>query len=158
LPRLSRAIRQANTTRPVSGIAHIRSYDLRVVALSVAIAVLGAYAGLDLAERVTAARGGARVAWLIGGVTATAIGIWSMHYTSPTRACTPFIGRSPVQYDWRGALLAFFGRAPRCDAGPDGVASGVYCPSLDGRRHLRPALHRHGVDARSRDASLKYHI
>jgi NO-binding membrane sensor protein with MHYT domain len=52
---------------PVSGIAHIRSYDLRVVGLSVAIAVLGAYAGLDLAERVTAARGGARVAWLIGG-------------------------------------------------------------------------------------------
>jgi NO-binding membrane sensor protein with MHYT domain len=55
---------------PVSGIAHIRSYDLRVVALSVAIAALGAYAGLDLAERGTAARGGARVAWLIGGGTA----------------------------------------------------------------------------------------
>ena len=77
---------------PDSDIALIGSYDQRVVALSIVIAVLGAYAGLDLAERVTAARGGARVAWLIGG--ATAIGIWSMHYTSPTRACSPFICRS----------------------------------------------------------------
>jgi hypothetical protein len=39
-----------------------------VVALSFAIAVLGAYAKLNLAEAVTAARG-ARVAWLIGGAT-----------------------------------------------------------------------------------------
>jgi signal transduction histidine kinase len=79
------------------------SYDLRVVALSLAIAVLGAYAGLDLAERVTAARGRARTAWLVGGVTATAIGIWSMHYTAMLAFDLPV----PLRYDWIRALAAF---------------------------------------------------
>jgi signal transduction histidine kinase len=79
------------------------SYDLRLVALSVAIAVLGAYAGLDLAERVTAARGAARILWLMGGVTSTAIGIWSMHYTAMFAFHLPV----PTQYDWPTALVAF---------------------------------------------------
>ena len=79
------------------------SYDLRVVALSIAIAVLGAYAGLDLAERVTAARGRARTLWLVGGVAGTAIGIWSMHYTGMLAFRMPV----PTEYDWPTALLAF---------------------------------------------------
>ena len=74
----------------------VGSYDPLIVALSIAIAVLGAYVGLDLAERVTAARGRARLAWLVGGVIATAIGIWSMHYT----AMMAFYLRVPVQYHW----------------------------------------------------------
>jgi NO-binding membrane sensor protein with MHYT domain len=81
----------------------VGSYDLRVVALSIAIAVLGAYAGLDLAERVSAARGRARIAWLMGGVTGTAIGIWSMHFTGMLAFHLPV----PAQYDWPTALLAF---------------------------------------------------
>ena len=81
----------------------VGSYDLRLVALSIAIAVLGAYAGLDLAERVSAARGRARIAWLMGGVTGTAIGIWSMHFTGILAFHLPV----PAQYDWPTALLAF---------------------------------------------------
>jgi signal transduction histidine kinase len=79
------------------------SFDLRRVALSIAIAVLGAYAGLDLAERVSAARGRARISWLAGGVTGTAIGIWSMHFTGMLAFHLPV----PAQYDWPTALLAF---------------------------------------------------
>jgi len=57
------------------------TYDLRLVILSVVIAIFASYAALDLAGRVTAARNNARLTWLIGGATAMGIGIWSMHYT-----------------------------------------------------------------------------
>ncbi len=57
------------------------TYDIRLVALSVVIAIFASYAALDLAGRVTAARNSARLAWLIGGAIAMGTGIWSMHYT-----------------------------------------------------------------------------
>jgi two-component system sensor histidine kinase/response regulator len=57
------------------------TYDFRLVALSVVIAIFASYAALDLAGRVTAARNNARMAWLIGGAVAMGTGIWSMHYT-----------------------------------------------------------------------------
>jgi diguanylate cyclase (GGDEF)-like protein/PAS domain S-box-containing protein len=57
------------------------TYDYRLVTLSVVIAIFASYAALELAGRVTAARGYARVAWLLGGACAMGAGIWSMHYT-----------------------------------------------------------------------------
>lgn len=57
------------------------TYDYRLVALSVAIAIFASYAALELAARVTAARNQARIAWLLGGAGAMGTGIWSMHYT-----------------------------------------------------------------------------
>lgn len=57
------------------------TYDFRLVALSVVIAIFASYAALDLAGRVTAARDNARMAWLVGGAVAMGTGIWSMHYT-----------------------------------------------------------------------------
>jgi PAS domain S-box-containing protein len=57
------------------------TYDYRLVTLSVVIAILASYVALDLAGRVTANRGRARLAWLIGGAFAMGSGIWSMHYT-----------------------------------------------------------------------------
>ncbi|HZR57202.1 MAG TPA: EAL domain-containing protein [Terriglobales bacterium] len=62
-------------------IAVVASYDYRLVALSVVIAIFASYVALDLAGRVTATRGSARLAWLIGGATAMGTGIWAMHYT-----------------------------------------------------------------------------
>ena len=56
------------------------SYDFRLVALSVVIAVFAAYAALDLAGRVTASQKRARRFWLTGGATSMGLGIWSMHY------------------------------------------------------------------------------
>ena len=88
----------------VSDLPLVGSYDPLIVALSIAIAVLGAYVGLDLAERVTAAHAPARLGWLVGGVIiAAAIGIWSMHYTAMMAFYLPI----PVQYHWLTALLAF---------------------------------------------------
>lgn len=57
------------------------TYDYRLVALSVVIAIFASYVALDLSGRVTATRGSARMAWLIGGATAMGTGIWAMHYT-----------------------------------------------------------------------------
>jgi two-component system, NtrC family, sensor kinase len=57
------------------------TYDYRLVALSVVITVLASYAALDLAGRVTANRGRARLAWLLGGAFALGSGIWAIHYT-----------------------------------------------------------------------------
>ena len=56
------------------------SHDLQMVGLSVLIAMVAAYATLDLAGRVTAARGRARVYWILGGAASMGTGIWAMHY------------------------------------------------------------------------------
>lgn len=70
------------------------SYDLPQVALSVLIAISASYAALDLAGRVTAASGRARLTWLIGGSTAMGIGIWAMHYIGMLAFRLPV----PVEY------------------------------------------------------------
>jgi PAS domain S-box-containing protein len=85
-----------------SDLVLIGSYDYRVVALSIVIAVLGSYAALDLGERVTAARNGARLLWLIGGATAMGIGIWSMHYTAMLAFHLPV----PMWHDWPTTLVS----------------------------------------------------
>src|SRR6266571_928211 len=78
------------------------SYDYRLVALSVLIAIFAAYAALDLAGRTTAARGRVRLAWLTGGATAMGMGIWSMHYIGMLAFSLPV----PVRYDWPTVLLS----------------------------------------------------
>jgi two-component system, sensor histidine kinase and response regulator len=78
------------------------SYDYRLVALSVLIAVLASYSALDLTGRVTAARGVARAVWLTGGAVAMGLGIWSMHYVGMLAFRLPV----PVQYDWPTVLLS----------------------------------------------------
>ena len=62
---------------PVPLIGH---YDFWLVALSIFIATLAAYAALDMSGRVTSARGRTRLFWLSGGALAMGSGIWSMHY------------------------------------------------------------------------------
>jgi PAS domain S-box-containing protein len=78
------------------------SYDFRLVVLSVVIAVFASYAALDLAGRVTAARGFARTLWLHGGAIAMGFGIWAMHYVGMLAFRLPI----PVQYDWPTVLLS----------------------------------------------------
>src|SRR5258708_4591561 len=78
------------------------SYDYRLVALSVLIAICAAYAALDLAGRITAATGRVRLAWLAGGATAVGLGIWSMHYIGMLALKLPV----PVFYDWPTVLLS----------------------------------------------------
>jgi PAS domain S-box-containing protein len=85
-----------------SDLVLVGSYDYRLVALSVLISILAAYAAHDLAERVTVAHGGARLSWLIGGATASGIGTWSMHYTGMLAFTLPV----PVLYDWPTVLVS----------------------------------------------------
>jgi NO-binding membrane sensor protein with MHYT domain len=53
-------------------------HDYRFVALSVLLAILGAYCTLDLAGWVTAARDKPRLLWLIFGAAAMGVRTWSM--------------------------------------------------------------------------------
>ena len=85
----------------IGGVIH-GSYDYRLVALSVLIAVLVSYASLDLAARVTAAHSRMRFAWLFGGAAAMGTSIWSMHYIGMLAFSLPI----PVLYDWPGVLLS----------------------------------------------------
>lgn len=78
-------------------------YDVTFVVLSVLIAILSAFAALDLAGRVMFSRkASTRLAWLGGGATAMGIGIWSMHYIG----MLAFRMSMPVLYDWHTVLLS----------------------------------------------------
>ncbi len=76
------------------------SYDYRLVALSVFIAILSSYAALDLGGRVTASSGLRRLAWLMGGAAVMGMGIWSMHYIGMLAYSLPVT----VVYDWPTVL------------------------------------------------------
>src|ERR1700746_2926211 len=80
----------------------IGSYNYSLVALSVLIAIFASYAALDLAGRVTAARGWIRAVWLLGGAGAMGTGIWSMHYIGMLAFILPI----PVAYHWPTVLLS----------------------------------------------------
>jgi NO-binding membrane sensor protein with MHYT domain len=70
-------------------------HDPFLVALSVAIAILGGYTGFSLAARVRAAPGGSRRALLAGAAVFLAVGIWTMHFVgvlaSPIPADTVYL-------------------------------------------------------------------
>jgi PAS domain S-box-containing protein len=83
-------------------VSLIGSYNYALVALSVLIAIFASYTALDLAGRVTAARGWTRAIWLLGGAGAMGTGIWSMHYIGMLAFILPI----PVAYHWPTVLLS----------------------------------------------------
>jgi PAS domain S-box-containing protein len=80
----------------------VGTYEYGFVALSVLIAVLAAYATLDLAGRIAAARGRAQYLWLSGGSIAMGTGIWAMHYLGMVALDLPI----PLQFDWPTVLVS----------------------------------------------------
>ncbi len=84
------------------GAPLVGSYDLRLVALSILVAISASYAALDLGGRVTAARGWIRSGWLAGGAAAMGFGIWSMHFTGMLAFHLP----ARVAYHWPTVLLS----------------------------------------------------
>jgi len=82
--------------------ALLGSYNYGLVSLSVVIAIVAAYAALDLAGRVTSAGGRVRFLWLSGGAIAMGTGIWSMHYIGMLAFRLPI----PVLYDWPTVVLS----------------------------------------------------
>src|ERR1700733_12990489 len=85
-----------------SNAALLGSYDYRLVALSVLIAILASYAALDLGGRVTASHEQLRSIWLMGGAAAMGMGIWSMHYIGMLAYSLPVA----VFYHWPTVLLS----------------------------------------------------
>lgn len=71
--------------------ALVGSYDYRLVVLSVLISMLGAYATLELAERMIDGGKAVRLPWLIGALRAHAIAggmrsrMWRFHHCSEVR-------------------------------------------------------------------------
>jgi len=80
------------------------TYDYRLVALSLTIAIVTSYTTLGLAERVRANQGGARRAWLVGGASVMGSGIWCMHYTGMLAFQLPI----PVFYHLPTVALSLF--------------------------------------------------
>ena len=64
-------------------------HDPYLVALSVAIAILGGYTGFGLAARVRAASGARRRLLLAGAAAFLAVGIWTMHFIGVMAAPIP---------------------------------------------------------------------
>lgn len=86
------------------------SYDYRLVALSILIAIIASYAALGLGARVTASHGRLRLAWITGGAVAMGTGIWCMHYVG----MLAYNLAVPVLYHWPtvlSSLLAAIGAA-----------------------------------------------
>ncbi|MGI4955554.1 MAG: MHYT domain-containing protein, partial [Janthinobacterium lividum] len=78
------------------------SYDLRLVALSVAIAALAAYTALELGERAGSAAPRSRRLWVAAAAAAMGGGIWSMHFVGMLAFRSPV----PVTYDIGLTLLS----------------------------------------------------
>lgn len=78
------------------------TYDYRLVALSVVLAMFASYAALDFAGRVTAPRHWPRVFWLAGGSASMGLGIWSMHYVGMLAFRLPV----PVFYHYPTVILS----------------------------------------------------
>ena len=88
--------------RGISGSVLVGHYDYRLVAFSVVIAILAAYAALDLTGRMIVASERARPVWLWGGAFALGMGIWSMHFMGMQAFRLPV----PVRYDWPTVVLS----------------------------------------------------
>jgi NO-binding membrane sensor protein with MHYT domain/nitrogen-specific signal transduction histidine kinase len=58
----------------------VSHYDLKLVSISVVIAILAAYTALTFARHVTQTRTEDRQLWLSGGAIAMGTGIWAMHF------------------------------------------------------------------------------
>ena len=80
------------------------TYDHRLVALSILIAICASYTALGLTSRTTAATGATRVTWLTCGAVAMGFGIWSMHYVGMLAFTLPV----PVLYDLPTVILSLF--------------------------------------------------
>ncbi|MGB3767913.1 MAG: MHYT domain-containing protein [Phormidesmis sp.] len=84
------------TTETFSG------YNIPLVSLSVLIAMLASYTALDLAGRITAAKGKIQAVWLTCGAMAMGLGIWSMHFIGMLAFRLPFA----VEYDFKTVVVS----------------------------------------------------
>jgi diguanylate cyclase (GGDEF)-like protein/PAS domain S-box-containing protein len=81
---------------PESNLLYVGHYDIRLVAVSILIAVFASYAALDLAGRIRAADGKWRTSlWLLVGALCMGGGTWAMHFIGMLALSLP----CSVRYD-----------------------------------------------------------
>ena len=80
----------------------LSGYNVMLVALSIAIAMSAAYTALDIAARVTVAKGRAQAIWLCCGAVAMGVGIWAMHFIGMLAFRLPFT----VEYDFKTVAVS----------------------------------------------------
>jgi len=116
----------------------VATYNYWVVALSVLVSVLAAYAAQDLSERVSVARGPPRAGWLAGAAVVAGLGIWSMHFTGMRALHLPI----PVKYHWPTVWLSLLVGVIGC-----GVAELILSRGETGWRRVLAASFFMGVVA-----------
>jgi two-component system, sensor histidine kinase and response regulator len=80
----------------------VGTYDYRLVALSVFVAILASYAAFDLADQLILSNDRRRSWWLCGVSVVLGLGIWGTHSIGMEAFHLPI----PVQYDWPTVLVS----------------------------------------------------
>lgn len=80
----------------------IATSDLRLIVLSILIAVIGSYTALDISEQIAITQGSARRWWLVGSGLTLGLSIWAMHFTAILAHKLPI----PVGYDFTTVLIS----------------------------------------------------
>jgi NO-binding membrane sensor protein with MHYT domain len=113
--------------------AYPGTYNLGLVATSVAIAILAAFVALSISERIVAARTPrARYAWASAGAISMGGGIWSMHFIGMLAFSLP----CGITYDPLGTALSMI---------PGMLASGIALGAIS--KPDEPSLSRLSVSA-----------
>jgi PAS domain S-box-containing protein len=90
-------------TMSTADVVMAAHHDHRLVALSVLISILAAYAAVDLMQRVRDARGRTWLIWLMCAAIVDGTGTWSMHYTGKLALLLPVA----LEFDWRMVLVSW---------------------------------------------------
>lgn len=93
-------------------MVYSHSHNLWLSAVAVVIAIVASYSALELANRVTAARGRRRLSWRLGSAFVMGSGIWSMHFTAMMAFSLPI----PILYDIRIVVISWFAAMAACYA------------------------------------------
>ncbi|MDR3478623.1 MAG: MHYT domain-containing protein [Gammaproteobacteria bacterium] len=92
---------------PIPADQLVGSYDIRIVALSIIVAISASYIALDLTGRLRDISNTpkATLLWLIGGAIAMGSGIWSMHFIGMLSFSIPGL---TLHYDKWWTILSLF--------------------------------------------------
>lgn len=74
------------------------SYSVTLVILSIVVAIIGAYVGIEIAQRVRASEGRRRARWTYAGAIALALALWSTHFVG-------MLALQPAVPTWYDLLL-----------------------------------------------------
>jgi diguanylate cyclase (GGDEF)-like protein/PAS domain S-box-containing protein len=145
---------------PETSLLYMGSHNLMLVAVSIGIAVLAAYAAFDVAEQLsTTPAGRRRTGWLLMGGMVMGVGVWAMHFIGMLAFSIP----CGVQYD---PLTTFISMLPGVAASTLALAI-ISRPTLSVKRLAWAGvlfgagigtMHYTGMAALRMDALLRYDL